>query len=221
MPVNPTYAVVPTLGRRCMDDCLDSLVPQVDMVFLIRTEEFQAPDSAGGKIVIIDDLDPPKNIQRWWNHGIAASEAYARMLGQEQWNVLVCNDDIVACPQLTETLDGAMRATTAVLAYPNAFDDRCVLLTEPGADVSTRITGWCFMLRGEHGQRADERLVWWYGDNMIDWEARAAGGALCVPGCAVEHLHPGETTNASPELTAQTHRDRETFLAFWDERMPH
>lgn len=212
-----TYAVVPSFGRECLDGCLESLVDQVDLLFLVRTsEEFTVPDIGGGKIVAIDDADPPKNIQRWWNLGIAAAAAYAKAAGQEQWNVLVTNDDIIACPHLTETLDREMRATTAVLAYPNAFDDRRVLLTQPNADVSTRITGWCFMLRGESGLKTDEQFEWWYGDNDLDFTARLSGGALCVPGCAVVHLSPGETTSASAELTARTHVDRQLFLAKWN-----
>lgn len=218
-----TYAVVPSLGRECLDGCLASLVPQVDVVFLVRTsEEFTVPDIGGGRVVAIDDTDPPKNIQRWWNRGITAAAAYARASEQEEWSVLVVNDDVVACPQLVGTLDTAMRKTTAVLSYPDNFTgDRLVMNTAPGAvDLTTRISGWCFMLRGEAALFADEQFAWFYGDDDIDWRARQSGGALMVPGCTVVHLYPGGLTNASAELTAQTHLDRNLFLAKWN-GVPH
>ena len=157
------------------------------------------------------------------------------------------NDDVIAPSHLTKTLDVAMRSDREIvvderssildhmhaeryrlfpgirpsLVYPNAFDNRWVLNTQPGpVDIHTRITGWCFMLRGEDWLMCDPRLVWWYGDDDLDWTARQRGGALCVPGCAVTHLHPGEMTSASADLTEQTHRDRETFLAKWS-GVPH
>jgi hypothetical protein len=222
-----TFAVCPSMGRDCLTGMLESLINQVDRFFLVRTEKYVNPidhprlvsiESVGH---LVDPVAEPKNIQHWWNLGIIAAEAQAQMLGLEEWNVLVVNDDIVAPPHLVRTLGRAMRETTAVLAYPNAFDDRCVMNTEPGpVDLRTRITGWCWMIRGESGITADERFQWWYGDDDLDWTARTMGGALCVPGCAVEHLYPGQTTGASPELTARTHLDRQEFAAKW-QGVPH
>jgi hypothetical protein len=217
--MTPTYAVLPSLGRECLAGAVDSLLDQVDLIFLVRTEEYSIPVTRDpAKVIVIDDQTRPRNIQRWWNLGLTAAAARARMLHQEQWNVLVVNDDIVACPQLTAILGPAMRTTTAVLAYPDNTPpgNRWVLHTAPGAvDTTTRISGWCFMIRGESGLRADEQFQWWYGDDDIDWRARSEGGALMVPGCAVVHLYPGGTTNASPELTARTQLDRMLFMAKW------
>lgn len=220
----PTYAVLPSLGRECLTDCLESFLPQIDLLFLVRTEEYGIPEIADdrlqGRIVVIDDLIRPRNIQRWWNLGITAAEAQVRMLGQKEWNALVINDDVIAPPHLSAALSAAMRDTSAILAYPDPAGTRSVLLTTPSADTSTRITGWCFMIRGESGLMADEQFEWWYGDNDIDWTARGRGGSLLVPGCAVRHLYPGGTTSASAELTARTHVDRRLFEAKWS-GLPH
>jgi hypothetical protein len=236
MPVTarPTYAVVPSLGRECLADCLASLLPQVDVLFLVKTADFTMPDvdpAYAARLSFIDDLVQPKSISRWWNEGITASTAYALAFGQGQFNVLVVNDDVVACPQLVSALDAGLRQpspfvpTTArpVLAYPDNYPpySRGDFHGAAGqVQLSTRISGWCFMLRGEAGLTADERMLWFYSDDHLDWQAREMGGAVMVPNCPVQHLHPNELTAASPELTAQTHRDREMFRSIWG-ILPH
>jgi hypothetical protein len=238
----PTYAVVPSMGRDCLKDCLRSLLGQVTTLFLIKTEDF-TPDLSGipgtDRIAFISDLHRPRNISRWWNVGLNAAEQGARAFRQPEWNVLIVNDDVIACPQLTGTLNQAMRDRVIVgdtqgqaaqalrecdpvLAYPDNFrGDRCTFHRTPGAvDLTTRISGWCFMLRGETGIRTDEQFQWFYGDDDLDWTCRARGGALMVPGCAVEHLHPNELTAASAELSARTHIDRQLFTDKW-QTLPH
>jgi hypothetical protein len=237
--VSPTYAVVPSGGRACLNGCLESLLPQVDTLFLVRTGEFVYEPLGSvldSKICFIDDIDPPKNISRWWNRGIAAAAAYATAFHQSEWNVLVVNDDVVACPQLTTTLDAAMRrrqtegrpcdllrGQSPVLAYPDNYPPhrRTEFHTAPGqVQLSTRISGWCFMLRGESNLQADEQFEWFYGDDDLDWRAREQGGAVMVPDCPVEHLSPGKLTAESVELTARTHVDRQLFHSKWS-ALPH
>lgn len=115
-----------------------------------------------------------------------------------------------------------MRSTTAVLAYPDQCGGRQQVLhtaAEP-VDLRQRITGYAFMLRGEHGQRFDEDLAWWYGDDSADWAAREQGGALLVPGIPVEHRCPNVSTVERPELAEQAGRDRQTFITKWG-KAPH
>ena len=232
--MTPTYAVVPSAGRECLDGCLASLLDQVDTLFLIRTEEFGLPDIDTPKLSFITDTTQPKNISRWWNLGITAAASYAKAFRQSEWNVLIVNDDIIACPQLVSALDSGMRGgdmtyddprgtARPVLAYPDNYPPygRTSFHGTPGqVDLSTRISGWCFMLRGEVNLLADEQFQWHYGDDDLDWRCREQGGAVMVPGCPVEHLHPNELTAASPELSARTHADRQLFLAKWS-ALPH
>lgn len=234
MTSRPTYAIVPSLGRECLAGCLASLLPQVEVLFLIKTADFTVPDVAVGladRLSIFDDLAQPKSISRWWNEGIVAATAYARAFGQGEFNVLIVNDDVVACPQLVSTLNAGLRhpssfvPTTArpVLAYPDNYPpyNRGDFHGTAGqVQLSTRISGWCFMLRGETGITADEQFQWFYGDDDLDWRCRESGGAVMVPGCPVEHLYPNQLTAASAELSARTHVDRQRFAAKWG-TLPH
>jgi len=230
----PTFAVVPTFGRPCFADCMHSIIPQVDHSFVIRTAPFEF--ATGAKVTVIDDYVQPKNISRWWNLGIMAAQHEARdVLGVSAWNVLVVNDDVIAPLQLTRRLTQAMRhrmifgdyepalrARNPVIAYPDNFEgDRFAFHDKPGpVEITTRMSGWCFMIRGESGITCDETFEWWYGDDDLDWTARQMGGTVMVPNCPVQHLYPTKTTAESAELTARTHVDRVLFERKWS-GVPH
>lgn len=213
-------AVIPTRNRHEMlADCINSVVDQVDRVIVIDNESDPPvdPDPWQGKVGALHvALDPP-NISRLWNIGLAIVEGASPT---DEWDVAVLNDDVVVPPGWVDTLSARMRATTAVLAYPDQAGGQQEILHTGTAPVSLsqRITGYAFMLRGEVGLRADEDFVWWAGDDDLGLRAQAAGGALLVPGIPVEHRAPDVQTNASPVLTAQAARDMDTFLAKWGVR---
>lgn len=210
-PVPPTWAVVPSEGRACLHDCLASIRDQVDGIVLVANGGYTPRPRDLPGVIVVEDPSPDRNISRWWNLGL---DRLVR-LGLMRWNALVLNDDTVLQPGAVQRLAEGLRRHLAALAYPGITER---LLTEPGPE--QRITGWCFMLRGEGGLRADESMAWWYSDNSLDWSARQSGGALTVPGVGVQHLDPNGYTNRVPELAAQAGRDRETFLARWG-RLPH
>lgn len=219
------WAVVPSNGRRYLDDLIASLVLQVyDVVVVANTWERDGSpfllESAGLPVCVVEDEREGRNISRWWNLGLDTVARHARWLGETEWDALVVNDDVVCPPGFVATLSGRLRATTAVCAYPDQAGGQQEILHTVAAPVplGQRITGYAFMLRGEVGQRADESLVWWAGDDDIDWSARQQGGALLVPGIPVEHRAPNVQTNASPVLTAQAARDMDTFAAKWGAR---
>ncbi|MDX3230644.1 hypothetical protein [Streptomyces sp. ME19-01-6] len=210
-------------------DCVDAIAPQVDTVWILDNES-DPPISSGRWPVAMDramvaakrvKMDPP-NISRLWNIGIRLADQDAWCRSAREWDVIVLNSDVVVPPCWVETLSSAMRSTPAVLAYP----DQCggaeqILHTRPEpVDLRQRITGYAFMLRGETGLRLDESMAWWFGDDDIDWRAREQGGALLVPGLAVEHRCPNGSMQERPELAEQAARDRETFIARWG-RAPH
>lgn len=227
------YAVIPTRNRPGMlADCIDSLLtgPQVLKVVVVDNGSDPPVDVSrwGDWVTVLRWPQDPPNISILWNAGldwVAADVARASAkgsLGWEKWNVLVVNDDVICPPHLVETLGKQMRATSAALAYPDQAGGQAEILhtrTEP-VPLSQRITGYAFLLRGEEGLRADPALAWWYGDDDIDWEARERGGALLVPGVAVQHRAPDVQTNARPELLAQAGRDRQTFITKWG-KAPH
>lgn len=213
-------AVIPARDRHdLLADCIASVVDQVDRVIVIDnlSDPPIDPDPWHGKVGVVSlPIDPP-NISTLWNVGIALTDASAYRAGADVWDIAVLNSDVVIPPDWIDTLSTAMRSTTAVLAYPDQHGGtRQILHTkaEP-IDLRQRITGYAYMLRGEHGLRFDEDLAWWYGDDSADWTAREQGGALLVPGLAVEHRAPNVSTHERPELLEQTGRDRDTFRKKW------
>lgn len=212
--------VIPTRNRHgLLADCINSIVDQADAVFVIDNLSAPPidPEPWHGQVAVASvPIDPP-NISQLWNIGLALADAAAHRHGAEAWDIAVLNSDVTVPPGWVDALSTAMRATTAVLAYPDQYGGtRQILHTkaEP-IDLRQRITGYAYLLRGEAGLRLDEDLAWWYGDDDLDWRAREHGGALLVPGIPVDHRCPNVSTAERPELQAQAGRDRETFAAKW------
>jgi hypothetical protein len=213
-------AVIPTRDRHDMlADCINSVVDQVDRVIVIDNLSSPPidPEPWHGKVGVVSvPIDPP-NISTLWNVGLALTDASAHVEQADRWDIAVLNSDVVVPAGWIDALSTAMRATTAVLAYPDQHGGRQQILhTKAGPiDLRQRITGYAYLLRGETGLRLDESLAWWYGDDNLDWEAREKGGALLVPGLAVEHRCPNGSMYERPELQEQAGRDRATFAAKW------
>jgi hypothetical protein len=218
-------AVIPTRDRHDMlADCINSVVDQVDRVIVVDnlSDPPIDPDPWHGKVgVVAIPLDPP-NISTLWNVGLALADAQAHQASADRWDIAVLNSDVTVPPGWIDGLSTAMRSGPAVLAYPDQHGGRRQILhtkAEP-VDLRTRITGYAYLLRGEAGLRLDESMAWWYSDDSLDWVAREKGGALLVPGLAVEHRCPNGSMYERPELQTQAARDRETFRAKWG-RTPH
>jgi hypothetical protein len=213
-------AVIPTRDRHDMlADCINSVVDQVDRVIVIDnlSDPPIDPDPWHGKVgVVAIPLDPP-NISTLWNVGLALADAQAHQHQADRWDIAVLNSDVTVPPGWIDGLSTAMRSGPAALAYPDQHGGRRQILhtkAEP-VDLRTRITGYAYMLRGEAGLRIDESMAWWFSDDSVDWEAREKGGALLVPGLAVEHRCPNGSMYERPELRQQAARDRETFHRKW------
>lgn len=220
----PAFAVVPSNGRPVLDECLAALGDQVDTVILIGNnwQRETGVRSYGAFVMNGYEDDEACNISRWWNRGLGVAARLASYRDCAEWDVVVLNDDAIVPGGWVGTLSERMRAGSAAMAYPDqAGGQQEILHTVPDpVPLSQRITGYAFMLRGESDLQADESLAWWYGDDDLDWQARQQGGALLVPGIPVEHRAPNEQTAASPELTAQAGRDRQTFITKWG-KAPH
>lgn len=213
-------AVIPTRDRHdLLADCISSIVDQVDHITVIDNLSKPPidPEPWHGKVQVVwAPMDPP-NIGAFWNVGIANADLNAYRLGADRWDIAVLNSDVVVPTGWVGGLSAAMRATSAVLAYPDQHGGAHQIIhtrAEP-IDLRQRITGYAYLLRGETGLRLDEDLAWWYGDDDLDWRAREQGGALLVPGIPVEHRCPNGSMYERPELQAQAGRDRETFRKKW------
>lgn len=216
-------AVIPARNRHdLLADCINSVVDQVDSVLVVDNLSTPPidPEPWHGKVGAVSvPIDPP-NISTLWNVGISLADAQAHRVGAARWDIAVLNSDTVIPTGWMGHLSTAMRSTTAVLAYPDQHGGTQQILHTRAApiDLRQRITGYAYMLRGEAGLRLDESMVWWASDDDIDWRAREQGGALLVPGLAVEHRCPNVSTNERPELQAQAGRDMETFEKKWGKR---
>jgi hypothetical protein len=207
-----------------LGDCIDAVVDQVDAVYVIDNESDPPidPEPWHGKVFCACvPLDPP-NISTLWNIGLALVDLAAAARGAGEWDIAVLNSDVTVPRNWVDVLSTAMRATTAVLAYPDQHGGtKQVLHTKADPiDLRQRITGYAYMLRGEARLRLDEELAWWYSDDSLDWTARERGGSLLVPGIPVEHRCPNGSMYERPELQAQAGRDRHTFIAKWG-KAPH
>lgn len=218
-------AVIPTRDRHdLLADCINSIVDQVDRVIVIDNLSSPSidPEPWHGKVgVVTVPIDPP-NISTLWNVGLALADAQAHQHGADHWDIAVLNSDVVVPPGWVDALSTAMRATTAVLAFPDQHGGRQQILhtkAEP-IDLRQRITGYAYLLRGETGLRLNESMAWWYSDDDLDWRAREQGGALLVPGIPVEHRCPNVAMYERPELLEQAGRDRQTFITKWG-KAPH
>jgi hypothetical protein len=162
--------------------------------------------------VIVDDEQPP-NLSRLWNVALDEVAEQAHRRGLTAWDVAVVNDDAVLPEGWFDACTTAMRqhGAAAACSDPHGRLTAPLLKTAPDRDAFTRLCGWAFILRGEHGFRFDERFRWWFGDTDVDWRARAAGGMVIVPGYPVGNLRANSTTVG--ELAEQAGRDRATFAA--------
>lgn len=126
----------------------------------------------------IDYDEHPCNLSRAWNLGI--DWAQAEIGDEQQWEVIIMNDDAEVPPGWVDAVRSAMRQHGAAAACSGEHD---VILRDPGpVPLSMRMQGWAFMLAGEKGLRIDEQFEWWFGDSDIDWQARLQGGMVMIRG---------------------------------------
>lgn len=213
--VSPRFAVIPTLGRPCLKQCLEAIQPQVDFTILIHApahdEVLERPEKT--VLFYVSPLEK-RNISRWWNTGIYWAKEYIKYNTTQvtTWDVAVLNDDVIVPPDWFDKLSGRMRQMNVAAAAMGPVP-LPILHTKPGTTrLDQRMAGFAFVLAGELGVRADETLEWWCGDNDIDMQSRMKGGTVILPG-AVKHLYPDQTTTG--ELAAQTAVDMQRFVDKW------
>ena len=166
-------------------------------------------------VVVLRDDEQPPNLSRLWNRGIDNARLACQVFNELEWDVAVLNDDAVVPSNWWDAVSGVMRALNAPAASADPFDRLQFgqyQLHGPNAPMSvyTRLAGWAFMLRGELNLRVDERLRWWYGDDLLSLQARRLGGVVHVGGVAVGNT--GANSSTVGVLAEQAGRDRQTFI---------
>jgi GT2 family glycosyltransferase len=224
------YAIIPTHNRPEMLAELVAIVSrEVDAVFVIDNASDQpvstralreACEYPRGEIVVLRDDEQPPNLSRLWNIGLDAVDEEGSDANRPEmvtWDIAVLNDDALPPTGWLTAVSNAMRSDERKPAAACMLPlYELVLKTEPDRELHRRLDGGAFMLRGELGLRADERMRWWWGDTDLDWQARAAGGTLLVPGPPVPNRLANSTTVG--ELALQGGRDGEVFKEKWGYR---
>jgi hypothetical protein len=207
---NPLWAVIPSIDRHQELQQLIKTLVSSDVNVVVIDTGYKTPLELEG-VDVIRDIDPVRNISRWWNIGL---DHVANHVGLAEYTVAVLNDDVVLPAGSVQRLAKEITDTESAGACPLP-GLRAPYIKVTGLDTHYRMTGFAFALRGSLNLRADESLQWWYGDNDLDWHARQIGGMTFVGGAweGFDHLYPNSTTVG--ELAAQAGRDRETFVKKW------
>lgn len=224
----PRYAVVPTHNRHDeLKQLIQALLPHINMTVVIdnaSTPTISMPDVVScvdtpnwpDVIHVIHDNEQPPNLSRLWNVGLDFIDDDARARGFTQWDIMIINDDVDIPAEWFSAVFHQLRARNVVAVSTHAIRSVSEVreLRRPNeGGLYWRLCPWAFVIRGELGIRADERLRWWYGDTDLDWSARNLGGVAIVPGPVVTNKHANSTTVGA--LAEQAGRDRETFAAKW------
>jgi hypothetical protein len=209
------YAVVPSNGRACLTDCIHKIYDQVDRIIVIDTGEAWCRLEPGDPKIWRMACDTPNNISHWWNEGIYLAEHFQMYhMIEGPWEVGIINDDALVPPDWFANVAGHMRDVDAVAGCSGGHD---VIQTEAVAvPLDQRMEGFAFILAGEHGLHANEKLHWYFSDDYIDWEARKGGGMAMFKGSRVEHLYPNRQLSSA--LAAQTAVDAQTFVDIYGRR---
>ncbi len=224
------YAVIPTHNRPGDLAALLASIPE--SVYVLVVDNASEPPLSGlaglrgpeflqflgRRIQVHRDEEQPPNLSRLWNIGLDwAAELHQFCCGNnDHYAVAVLNDDVVLPPNFFDVMSRAFEVWTADIAFPGATFRANVDGGPVG--LADRMTGFCFVVRGSSGIRADEQLRWWCGDDDIEQQAlqhaRGTVRVLFPPGAIVHH-HPDQSTAANPVLQEQTRQDMATFVEKW------
>lgn len=233
------YAVVPTHNRPDELAGLLRTIPREVHVLVIDnasepSAQFSLPlEFLGRRIRVMRDEEQPPNLSRLWNIGIDWANTLSNhdpdwrnpaLEPRPEYAVAILNDDVLLPPGFLGVMAEALDDYGVDIAFPGPGSHSSVVNRAKGpVPLSQRMTGWCFVLRGSAGLRADERLRWWCGDN--DLEQQALQGGRGTVGVAqrlfntgrystdLQHLHPDESTVGA--LREQTEADMATFVRKW------
>jgi hypothetical protein len=218
------FAVIPTVGerndtlfpmcRQLEDDGVTTLVvynrrdpgPNIDLDF--PSIPYADPNRAPYVSTYYWAEGEPVNLSKVWNIGLHWAEKLSR---GEEYVVAVFNDDLTLPPGIVQQFAWHIEHNDTAAAFAASPGQLFVTRDGDPLHLGNRMCGFAFALLGSKGIRADESLLWWWGDTDLDIQARKAGGVVGLPMPTLVHHDPNGYTNRNPELTEQAGRDRETF----------
>lgn len=200
-------ARLPQLGR-----LLDSLQHPPDLTVVVA-DGFDAADLAG-QHVVPQEPERGMNLARWWNLGMD----YAASVAGDAWHeVAVVSSDVVGRPDSLALLRAKIRVDGLTMVGPNlAGDADATWHAGSQRTVATRVPAECWMLPGELGLRADERMRWWYADDDLEMQARRYGALGLVGVVGGTGLRLGDPSSyLSEEQQRWAAESRELFVSKW------
>lgn len=227
------YAVIPTykrpeMLRRLVGQLNKQGVPRDNILVIDNAAHIVMPIEAENQrlwtslhSLVVPDTNADPHIYRMWNRGLIWAKGVS--VPGEPYAVAILNDDISLPPNFVQRMTETLAFSGYTIAFPNQHGFTHDLRNRvPGATpLSHRMTGYCFVVNGQHGIRLDYNFKWWYGDDDLCWRARADyNGTYMVQDVTVKHFHPSESTNADPRLSSQATVDRELFISKHG-RAPH
>lgn len=217
----PRYAIIPTHNRpEKLTALVTSLGTQCDNIVIVDNASTPPVDAdllgaavAGrASVTVIRDEEQPPNLARFWNIMFDLCADLAKQEGFDAYDVAVLNDDSIVPAGWYDACATSLRGhETAVIAHTTVTSPR--FRTDLDSVPGNRMTPHAFVIRGEAGLRADERMRWWYQDTDLELQARLAGGVLSVDGPQVINSL-ANTTTVGP-LAEQAGRDRQVFEQKW------
>lgn len=181
------YAIIPTANRpneyKNVTDWCD--------LHGIKTITVTTSEQARAYATGITVHDTVLNISRWWNLGLKI--AYAKNAEV----VYVLNDDAGLPDDWADLMNKELAAGAS-----GASGNR-------GAGL---ITGYAFALNGNDKILADEKLVWWYGDDDIQRQCEQRNGFTIVPGVSVANYFAFQTSHDKNDLI---YKDKAYYRDKW------
>ena len=214
-------AVILTHNRNeLLRRCIDAVCAQVSHIVVIDngssprvTRDVTGPCV---RTLIYDPTQPP-NLAQLMNDGLDVVARWAQEQSADAWDVAILCDDVAPAPNWFDSVRNCMRLHNCVAgsthqAIPVTAP---IVKLQPDRDIYNRMQGSAFIMAGETGLRADERMHWWWQDTDVDWQARLAGGMVIAPGPVVVNSQPNHFTNLRPELSERAGLDGLVFEQKW------
>src|SRR5215471_11972782 len=200
-------------------ETVDQIAPQCDEVLIVdnASDPPVRYDYLPEHALIMRVPDQPPNLARLWNLALDAIVNHAAAHGAERWDVALLCDDLDIPEDWYDRVSRVLRENNASAAsgHKHWSPGQFIIKTAPDQDIMNRMAGEAFILPGEKGMRADESMHWWYLDDDIDFQARAADGMVIAPGPGVQNRQPNYWTVTKPELSERAGLDAAAFAAKW------
>jgi glycosyltransferase involved in cell wall biosynthesis len=228
------YAIIPTHNRQDeLAELLATIPHYVEVLVVDNASEPPVLDRPAldqrtrGAAVVRDEEQPP-NLSRLWNLGLQwAADRYREYYDRpnklglsDEYGVAVLNDDVLLSPGLLTTLAANLIRHDVDIAFPGPVGSKDFVNRElPFPGTALRMTGWCFMVRGSSGLRANENLRWWCGDDDLQAQAVTHGRGSVRVGlrdfevAGLQHRYPDQSTTGA--LREQADADMKMFVAEW------